>query len=236
MSKKLTRLYLICLAENVCSLCGPRSCSCDRSLTEWGKHQSRQLEERLRGGEFCSVFCSPRRQAREACQIIGWSRAAKIEPDLAEWDYGHNDRCPGGESPAQVCVRADRLISRFQKMQDNVAVFSHGFFTEVIAARWIGKPVSQAQDMLFSTASLMVLGFERNQREQPIMIVWNAASYEMFETLLDPPHDAAGALNRQALERWENEGGEIITKENADTEDCGTLPAAVLHEQKGLQH
>ena len=56
----------------------------------------------------------------------------EIEPDLREWDYGayegrrtvdirelrprwdiFRDGCPGGESPAQVSDRADRLIARW---------------------------------------------------------------------------------------------------------------------------
>ena len=56
-----------------------------------------------------------------------------VDADLSEWDYGDyegkrageiraaqpgwnlwRDGCPGGESPAQVSDRADRLIARLQ--------------------------------------------------------------------------------------------------------------------------
>ena len=61
----------------------------------------------------------------------GFGSVTVVEPDLAEWNYGayegrtsaeihaerpgwqlFRDGCPGGESPDQVAVRADRLIQR----------------------------------------------------------------------------------------------------------------------------
>ena len=81
---------------------------------------------------------------------------AEIEPDLTEWDYGDyegqrsadirmqrpdwnlfRDGCPRGEAPAQISDRADRLIARLRVLDGKVALFSHGHFGRVLAARWI---------------------------------------------------------------------------------------------------
>src|SRR6185503_4102650 len=98
------------------------------------------------------------------CELSGLVPAAEVEPDLAEWDYGDYEGqrsvdilqtrpiwnlfrygCPLGEMPAQVSDRADRLIARLRKLEGNVALFSHGHFGRVLAARWIGLAVSEAQ-------------------------------------------------------------------------------------------
>jgi len=71
-----------------------------------------------------------------------------------EWDYGDyegqhpadiraarpgwnvfRDGCQGGESPAQVSERADRLIARLRTLEGNLALFSHGHFGRVLGAR-----------------------------------------------------------------------------------------------------
>jgi broad specificity phosphatase PhoE len=73
--------------------------------------------------------------------------AAEIEADLAEWDYGEyegkrsveirgarpdrnlfRDGCPGGEMPAEVSDRADRVITHLRAFEGNVALFSHSHF------------------------------------------------------------------------------------------------------------
>ena len=125
---------------------------------------------------------------------------AELEPDLTEWDYGDyegqrsvdirkgrpdwnlfQDRCPRGESPVQVAKRADRVIARLRALEGNMAIFSHGHFGRIVAARWIGLPVRQAQHFLLSTASLSILGYEHNLVEEPAIVLWNAASKAMFD-------------------------------------------------------
>jgi broad specificity phosphatase PhoE len=124
------------------------------------------------------------------------SRPAEIEPDLAEWDYGayegrktaeilnerpgwniFRDGGPGGETSAQVSERADRLIARFRAMDGTVAAFSHGHFGRVLAARWIGLPVIEAQRFLLSTASLSVLACEHDDPAAPVIELWNMSSH-----------------------------------------------------------
>jgi probable phosphoglycerate mutase len=125
--------------------------------------------------------------------LAALNEVAEIEPDLAEWDYGDyegqrpdeirkdrpdwnifRDGCPRGESPTQVCKRADRLIARLRTLEGDVAIFSHGHFGRVLAVRWIGLGTEQAQHFLLSTASLSILGYGHNLIEEPAIILWNA--------------------------------------------------------------
>jgi broad specificity phosphatase PhoE len=142
------------------------------------------------------VFTSPlQRAARRTCELAGLCKAAKIVPDLTEWGYGDyegqrpvdirkarpdwnvfRDGCPSGESPAQVSERADRVIARLRTLEGNSALFSHGHYGRVQAARWIGLETRQAQHLLLSTASVSILGYEHNVAEVPAITLWNALS------------------------------------------------------------
>ena len=136
----------------------------------------------------------------------GLGAAAEIEPDLAEWDYGDyegkrstdirkqragwnifRDGCPRGETPAQVSDRADRLIARLRALEGNVALFSHGQFGCVLAARWIGLPPAEAQHFALGTASLSILGFGFHHPEVGIIAMWNAASSENLDPVPSTP-------------------------------------------------
>ena len=189
------RLYLIRHGETAWSLTGQHTGRTDILLTEQGEQDARELAERLRAVRFSRVFTSPRQRARRTCELVGLDAVAEIEPDLAEWDYGDyegqrsveirkgrpdwnlfRDGCPGGESPAQVSERADRVIARLRALEGNIAIFSHGHFGRVLAARWIGLPVGQAQHFLLSTASLSILGYEHNLASESAIVLWNAVS------------------------------------------------------------
>ncbi len=194
----LPRIFLIRHGETEWSLSGQHTGRTDIPLTEQGEQDARKLAEPLRAVRFSGVFTSPRQRARRTCELVGLDAVAEIEPDLAEWDYGDyegqrtvdirkgrpdwnlfRDGCPRGESPAQVFDRADRLIARLRAMEGNIAAFSHGHFGRVVAARWIGLSVRQAQHFLLSTASLSILGHEHNLAEEPAIVLWNAVSNEV---------------------------------------------------------
>ena len=70
-----------------------------------------------------------------------------------------------------MAQRADLLIARLRRLDGPIALFSHGHFGRVFAARWIGLPVAQAQHFLLSTASLSTLAYEH---DQPVIALWNA--------------------------------------------------------------
>jgi len=191
----LSRLYLIRHGETAWSLSGQHTGRTDIPLTEQGEQDARKLAERLRTVEFSRVFTSPLQRARRTCELAGLGDLAEIEPDLAEWDYGEyeglrpvdirktrpdwnvfRDGSPGGESPAQVSERADRLIARLRALEGGIAIFSHGHFGRVLAARWIGLEIRQAQNLLLGTASISILGYEHNVAEVPAIVLWNALS------------------------------------------------------------
>ena len=156
---------------------------------------TRELAERLRGVSFSRVFTSPLKRARRTSELAALNRVAEIEPDLAEWDYGDyegqragdirkgrpdwnvfRDGCPNGESPSQISKRADRLIARLRTLEGDLVLFSHGHFGRVLAARWIGLEIEQAQHFLLDTASLSILGYGHNLADEPAIILWNAVS------------------------------------------------------------
>jgi probable phosphoglycerate mutase len=61
-------------------------------------------------------------------------------------------------------------------LEGDIAIFSHGHFGRVLAARWIGLEIRQAQNLLLSTASVSILGYEHNLAEVPAIVLWNAVS------------------------------------------------------------
>ena len=181
--------------ETAWSFSGQHTGRTDIPLTEQGEQDARGLAERLLALKFSRVFTSPLQRARRTCELAGLGKVAEIEPDLAEWDYGDyegqrpvdirkarpdwnvfRDGCPGGESPAQVSGRADRLIARLRTLEGNIALFSHGHFGRVLGARWIGLQIRQAQHLLLGTASVSILGYEHNKVEAPAIILWNAVT------------------------------------------------------------
>ena len=197
MPSLLSQLYLMRHGETAWSLSGQHTGRTDIPLTEQGEQDARKLAERLRAVKFSRVFTSPLQRARRTCELAGLGDVAEVEPDLAEWDYGDyegqrpvdirkarpdwnvfRDGCPGGESPAQVSGRADRVIARLRTLEGDIAIFSHGHFGRVLAARWIGLELRQAQHLLLSTASVSILGYEHNVAEVPAIVSWNVTSKE----------------------------------------------------------
>lgn len=222
------RLYLIRHGETEWSLSGRHTGRTDLPLTARGEDEARELAQRLREIRFAHVLTSPLERARRTCELTGLGAAAAIDADLAEWDYGDyegqrsvdirkqragwnvfRDGCPGGEMPAQVSGRADRLIAHLRALDGNVALFSHGQFGCVLAARWIGLPLLDAQHFALGTASLSILGFDPHHPEVAVIALWNAASGESSDTVSSSSAGDTKTVNPQAIARWENEGGEI---------------------------
>jgi broad specificity phosphatase PhoE len=193
----ISQVFLMRHGETAWSKSGQHTGRTDLPLTGQGEQAARKLGERLRATKFSRVFTSPRQRAQRTCELAGLGAKAAIEPDLAEWDYGDyeglrsadifkmqpdwnlfRDGCPHGETPAQVSDRADRLIARLRALEGNVAVFSHGHFGRVLAARWNGLPVGAAQHFLLGTASLNILGYEHDNPAEPVIALWNAGPAE----------------------------------------------------------
>ena len=87
-------------------------------------------------------------------------------PDWRLW----RDGCPGGESPAQVGARADRVVAELRELDGDAALFAHGHLLRVLTARWLALPPDRGASFALDTAALGVLGWER---ENPAIWLWN---------------------------------------------------------------
>lgn len=194
-SAALPRIYLIRHGETEWSQAGKHTGKTDLPLLPRGEADARAAGQRLAGLNFSHVFTSPRLRARHTCELAGLSKEAVIAEDLQEWDYGdyegltqseirtkvpgwdvYRDGCPGGESPAEITARADRMVARLAALSGNVAVFSHGHYLRILTTRWVGWPIQHAQNLLISTASLGILEFNHNSRTRPVIGLWNAVA------------------------------------------------------------
>jgi broad specificity phosphatase PhoE len=192
MSEVLPVVYVARHGETAWSLSGQHTGLSDLPLTPNGERNAGRLGERLKGMTFKRVFTSPLQRAVRTCELAGFGAVAEVDPDLVEWDYGQyeglrsdeilakrpdwqlfRDGAPGGESPAQVGARADRVVQRVRAVRGNVLLFPSGHFIRVFDARWLGlDPVSEGNNFLLSTASLSALGYEHNL-SQPVIRLWN---------------------------------------------------------------
>jgi probable phosphoglycerate mutase len=187
------KLYLIRHGETEWSLSGQHTGRTDIPLTAHGEDEARRLAPELKGVDFSVALCSPRQRAHRTCELAGLGALAKVEPDLAEWDYGDYeglrssdiakqrpgwnvfvDGGPNGESPDDVSARADRLISRLETLDGNVALFSHGHFSRVLTSRWLGFPVVAGQCFMLDTGTLSILRSDPRHPELHVIALWNA--------------------------------------------------------------
>jgi len=188
----LTEAYYIRHGETAWSLSGRHTGTTDIPLTSRGEADARALAPRLGAIPFLRVLTSPRARARQTCELAGLGAHAIVELDLVEWNYGayeglvsaeirrqrpdwnlFRDGCPGGESPQEVAARADRLIERLRRLDGPVALFSHGHFGRMLGARWVGFEPAQCQRLLLDPASVSILGYEHESRDEPVLAKWN---------------------------------------------------------------
>ena len=187
------RLYLIRHGETGWSLAGRHTGRTDIPLTPNGEDEARELGKHLLDIPFAHVLTSPLKRALQTCHLAGLDKTPEIEPCFAEWDYGdyegqrsvdireerpdwnvYRDGCPRGEMPAEVSARADRLISRLLELDGNIALFAHGQIGSVLAARWIGLAIAEAEHFMLGTASLSILTFDPHHMSVPVVALWNA--------------------------------------------------------------
>ena len=192
MSDRLPEVYIARHGNTAWTVSGQHTGLTDLPLTPDGERNARRLGERLKGTTFAKVFTSPLQRATRTCELSGFGAGAVIDPDLVEWNYGEyegmtsaeilrirpdwelfRDGGPGGESPAQVGVRADRVIQRVRNIAGDVLLFSSGHFIRVLTARWLGLgPGTGGKYFLLSPASLSALSYEHNL-SQPVIRLWN---------------------------------------------------------------
>ena len=195
MAPQLPKLYLARHGDTAWTENGRHTGRTDLPLNEHGEEHARQLGERLRGFSFARVFASPLIRVRKTCELAGFGAAAEIDPDLVEWDYGKfdgrttadilkewpdwemfRDGCPGGESADDVAARVDRFIAKVRRINGDVLAFSSGHTIRMIAARWVGLAPAAGRVFFCRPASVGVLGFEHDSRDQPVILLWNYTS------------------------------------------------------------
>jgi len=69
-----------------------------------------------------------------------------------------------------VCERADRIVAEVRGARGDVAVFAHGHFLRVLAARWLGLEPGAGKLLALDPATVSVLGYEH---EWPVVRTWN---------------------------------------------------------------
>lgn len=186
------QIYYIRHGETEWSLSHRHTGKTDIPLTSNGEAQARAVGIRLRGVEFLRVLSSPRERARRTCELTQLATPSEIKRDLVEWNYGDyegltsvaisktrpgwnifRDGCPGGETPTEIAIRADKLIVHLEALSGNIALFSHGQFGSVLAARWIGLPLITGQHLTLFPASLSILGYNPDHPEIRVISLWN---------------------------------------------------------------
>ena len=182
-------VWLVRHGETEWSRDGRHTSTTDLPLTSDGEAVAKGLQDRLDGTSFALVLTSPRDRARETARLAGHPEAT-VDPDLAEWDYGDLEGLtteeirerlpdwtiwrgpvPGGESADEVSDRLDRVVARCRETEGRVLLFGHGHSLRALSARWLGLPVYDGRLLKLDTATVSVLGYER---DTPVVLRWNS--------------------------------------------------------------
>jgi broad specificity phosphatase PhoE len=185
------RLWLVRHGETEWSRSGQHTSRTDIPLTELGRRQAADVARKLVGHDFALVLSSPKARALKTARLAGFADRVETSEDLVEWDYGAdegrttaeirgdrpgwtiwNDGPNGGETADAVAARVDRVIARVRAGDGPTLVFAHGHVLRVLAARWIGEPPGAGRSFELGTATVSVLGWER---ETPTIERWNEA-------------------------------------------------------------
>jgi broad specificity phosphatase PhoE len=187
------KIYLIRHGETEWTLNGKHTGVTDISLTKNGELQAEMIGERLKGHPFQTILSSPLRRAATTCEIAGFLKNARLDPNLVEWNYGEyegrttaeiqktaphwnifSNGAPAGETVADVSARATKILNQILPLRGDVALFSHGHFLRVLAAKWIGLNAQEGRHFALFPGSLSILGFERNEH---VLSLWNDISH-----------------------------------------------------------
>jgi broad specificity phosphatase PhoE len=189
----MARVLLIRHGETEWSRSGQHTSRTDLPLLEDGVGDAQALGRRLAGHSFALVLASPMARARATAEHAGLGDAVEVTDDLHELGYGDYEGrttadirierpgwdlwlhgAPGGEPLADAAARADRVIARAAAADGDVALFGHGHILRVIGARWLGLSPETGAGLALSTASLCILGYERERR---VIRLWNDTSH-----------------------------------------------------------
>jgi broad specificity phosphatase PhoE len=182
-------LWLVRHGETEWSRLGKHTGRTDVPLTEIGREQATAVPGKLADHAFSLVLSSPLSRALDTARLAGFGDRVETTDDLLEWDYGADegrttpeiredrpgwtvwrDGPAGGETADQVAARVDRVIARVRAAAGDAIVFAHGHVLRVLAARWLGEGPTEGRLYALSTATVSVLGWER---ETAVIERWN---------------------------------------------------------------
>jgi broad specificity phosphatase PhoE len=174
------RLWLVRHGETEWAKNGRHTGRTDIPLTDLGRAQAVAVGRKIGKQAFAEVLSSPMSRALDTCRIAGYGGRVELLDDLREWDYGAEEGRTteeirrerpgwsiwaegptGGETIDDVSVRADRVIERVLAASGDVLCFAHGHVLRILAARWLDLEPVEGRRFALSTATLSVLGWER---------------------------------------------------------------------------
>jgi len=184
-------IWLVRHGETEWARLGRHTGRTDIRLTSAGRGQASAVAHKLVGHPFALILSSPLSRALDTARLAGYGDRVETVDDLMEWDYGGDegrttpeiretrpawtiwgDGPEGGETILDVATRVDRVIARARARDGDVLLFAHGHVLRILAARWVGQPPTAGRLFALSTATVSVLGWER---DQPVIERWNEA-------------------------------------------------------------
>ena len=192
------QLWLLRHGATEWALNGRHTGSTDLPLLPEGEAEARALGPVLSQQTFAAVFSSPLLRAQRTCELAGLGDQMQICDDIIEWNYGDYEGittatiretvpdwtvwshgCPKGENAQQVEVRCANAISTALAVpgEGDVALFAHGHILRALAGTWLGLGAAGGQLLRLGTASISILGWERETRA---IQRWNAPSTGNF--------------------------------------------------------
>ena len=192
------QLWLLRHGATEWALNGRHTGSTDLPLLPEGEAEARALGPVLSQQTFAAVFSSPLQRAQRTCELAGLGDQMQICDDIIEWNYGDYEGittatiretvpdwtvwshgCPKGENAQQVEVRCANAISTALAVpgEGDVALFAHGHILRALAGTWLGLGATGGQLLRLGTASVSILGWERETRA---IQRWNAPSTGNF--------------------------------------------------------